>query len=90
VKREHKIAGAVINPRGQVTIPVGIRTALGLKTGDRVEFVELGKGRFMVVAKNRSVRELEGLFRKKARKPVAIGQMNVAIVRRTRILHIKG
>jgi hypothetical protein len=44
----------------------------------------------MVVAKNRAVRELEGLFWKKARKPVAIEQMNAAIVRRNRILHIKG
>ena len=84
------MAGAVINRRGQVTIPVGIRTALGLKTGDRVEFVELKKGRFMIVAKNRSVRELEGLFRKKARKPVSIEEMKAAIVRRARILHIKG
>ena len=84
------MAGAVINRRGQVTIPVGIRTALGLKTGDRVESVELEKGRFMIVAKNRSVRELEGLFRKKARKPVSIEEMNAAIVRRARILHIKG
>jgi AbrB family looped-hinge helix DNA binding protein len=84
------MAGAVINRRGQATIPVGIRTALGLKAGDRVEFVELEKGRFMIVAKNRSVRELEGLFRKKARKPVSIEEMNAAIVRRARILHIKG
>ena len=83
------MADAVMNRRGQVTIPVGIRTALGLKTGDRVEFVELEKGRFMIVAKNRSVRELEGLFRKKARKPVSIEEMNAAIVRRARILQIK-
>jgi hypothetical protein len=44
----------------------------------------------MIVAKNRSVSELEGLFRKKARKPVAIEKMNAATVRRARILHIKG
>jgi len=84
------MARAVINSRGQVTIPAGIPTALGLKTGDRIEFVELEKGRFMIIVENRSVRELEGLFRKKSREPVSIEEMNAAIVRRARILHIKG
>ena len=33
------MASATVTSKGQVTIPVGVRSDLGLKTGDRVEFV---------------------------------------------------
>ena len=56
--------------------------ALGLEAGDRVEFVEQGKGQFAIVAATRSVRELKGLFQGKRNKPVSIEEMNAAIARR--------
>jgi AbrB family looped-hinge helix DNA binding protein len=31
---------------GRITLPTDIRKQLGLKTGDKVEFVEIGKGQF--------------------------------------------
>ncbi|MCI4605520.1 AbrB/MazE/SpoVT family DNA-binding domain-containing protein, partial [Pseudomonas fluorescens] len=34
------MATATLTSKGQITIPVQVRTALGLETGDRVEFVE--------------------------------------------------
>jgi AbrB family looped-hinge helix DNA binding protein len=49
--------------KGQVTIPVQVRNALGLDAGDRIEFVEVKKGQFATVAATCSVRELKGLFR---------------------------
>lgn len=76
------MAVATITSKGQVTIPVQVRAALGLDAGDRIEFVEVGKGQFAIVAATRSVRELKGLFQGKRSKPVSIEEMNAAIARR--------
>jgi antitoxin PrlF len=76
------MASATITSKGQITIPVQVRTALGVETGDRVEFVEVEKGQFSLIAATRSVRELKGLFRGKRSKPVSIEEMNAAIARR--------
>ncbi len=76
------MASATLTSKGQITIPVQVRTALGVDTGDRIEFVEVEKGKFAIVAATRSVRELEGLFRGKQNKAVSVEDMNTAIVRR--------
>jgi AbrB family looped-hinge helix DNA binding protein len=33
---------------GRITLPSNVRKQLGLKTGDSVDFVDLGKGRFAI------------------------------------------
>jgi AbrB family looped-hinge helix DNA binding protein len=33
---------------GRITLPPNVRKQLGLKTGDSVEFVEIGNGRFAI------------------------------------------
>jgi AbrB family looped-hinge helix DNA binding protein len=76
------VASATITSKGQITIPVQVRTALGVDTGDRIDFVETEKGKFVIVPINRSVRELKGILRVKGRKPVSIEEMNRAIARR--------
>jgi len=73
------VAAATITSKGQVTIPVKVRAALGVDAGDRIEFVEVGKGEFNIVAATRSVRELQGMLQRKGRKPVSIEEMNAAI-----------
>lgn len=73
------MAAATITSKGQITIPVQVRTALGVDAGDRVEFVEVGKGEFNIVAATRSVKELNGMLYRKGRKPVSIEEMNAAI-----------
>ena len=75
------MATATVTSKGQITIPAKVRSALGLDAGDRVEFVELEKGQFTMIAATRSVQELKGLFRHKVRKPVLIEEMNAAIAR---------
>ena len=72
------MAAATLTSKGQITIPVQVRTALGLDAGDRVEFVELEKGQFAIVAATRSVRELKGMIRK-PKRPVSIEEMDAAI-----------
>jgi len=73
------MAAATVTSKGQITIPARVRVALGVDAGDRIEFVEVAKGEFNIVAATRSVRELNGMLYRKGRKPVSIEQMNAAI-----------
>jgi AbrB family looped-hinge helix DNA binding protein len=72
---------AVITSKGQITIPKEVREALGVETGDRVEFVESAKGVFEIVVASRDVRELKGLIGR-PRKPVSVEDMRKAVARR--------
>ncbi len=72
---------ATMTSKGQLTVPVQVRNAMGLEAGDRVEFVELGKGHFEIMAATRSIRELEGRYYDKRRKPVTLEEMDAAIAR---------
>lgn len=72
---------ATVTSKGQITIPVDVRQALQVDSGDRVEFVQIEPGQFLFVAANRSVVELKGMFGK-ARKSVSIDDMNSAIAAR--------
>lgn len=76
------MASATVTSKGQITIPVRVRKALGLNAGARVEFVEIDKGKFAIVAATRSIRELEGRYKNKRRTPVSVEEMNAAIARR--------
>jgi AbrB family looped-hinge helix DNA binding protein len=75
------LATATVTSKGQITIPIQVRTALGIDAGDRIEFVEVGKGEFTIVAATRSVKELSGFLKRKGRKPVSIEEMNAAIAK---------
>jgi len=76
------MSSATITSKGQITIPVRVRTAMGLDSGDRIEFVEVEKGEFVIVAATRSLRELNGLFKGRRRKPASIEEMDAAIAKR--------
>ena len=71
---------AVVTSKGQITIPKPVRDGLGVETGDRVEFVELERGVYTVVAATSDVRDLKGMIPKPA-KPVSVENMNRAIRR---------
>ena len=75
------MATATLTSKGQITIPVAVREALGVEAGDRVEFVEVSPGRFEFIAATRPVTALKGMFGK-AQKPVSIEAMNEVIARR--------
>jgi len=72
---------ATMTSKGQITIPAVVRAALGVESGDRVEFVLVEPGRFELVAATRSVTALKGMARKPA-SPVTIEAMNKAIAAR--------
>jgi len=67
--------------KGQITIPAAVRAALGVESGDRVEFVQVEPGHFELVAATQSVTALKGLIRKPA-TPVTVEAMNEAIAER--------
>ena len=72
---------SVITSKGQITIPKAVRDALGVETGDRVEFVESAKGVFEMLAASKDVRELKGMI-ERPRKPVSVEDMRKAVARR--------
>jgi antitoxin PrlF len=72
---------ATLTSKGQITIPAEVRAALGVSFGDRIEFIEVEKGRFVIVPVTCSVQELKGLI-PKPKKPVSIEEMNGTIAMR--------
>ena len=71
---------AVLSSKGQVTIPAAVRRRLGLDAGDRIEFVELKEGGFVIKPAIDDVRALKGLL-KKPKDPVSIEDMDAAVRR---------
>ena len=71
---------ATVTSKGQITIPKPVRDALGVESGDRVEFVELERGVYSVIAATRDIRDLKGVIPKPA-KPVSVEDMNKAVRR---------
>ena len=68
----------VVKRKGQMTIPVEVRRKLHLDVGDRVEFVEMDDGRFLIVPVNPDIRVLKGSIGKGA-SPVCVDEMNRVI-----------
>ncbi len=69
---------STVTSKGQITIPAQVRAVLGLEAGSRVEFVEIERGQFLMVAATDEVQSLKGMLRK-PRSPVTIEQMNEVI-----------
>lgn len=72
------MTSAIISTKGQITIPAVVREALSVGPGDRLEFVQIEAGQFLLVAANRSVTELKGMFGKPANE-VSIEDMGRTI-----------
>jgi AbrB family looped-hinge helix DNA binding protein len=64
--------------KGQITVPIEIRKALGLDSGDKIDFFEVEKGEFRMSPRTASIRELEGCI-PKLDHIVTIEEMNQAI-----------
>ena len=69
---------ATLTSKGQVTIHAAVRSGLGVDTGDRVEFIPLGPGRYELVAATLPVTALKGIVAK-PKRPVSIKEMDAAI-----------
>jgi AbrB family looped-hinge helix DNA binding protein len=51
---------ATMTSKGQITIPVQVRRALGLDAGVRVDFYEIESGEYVLRPRTHSIKELEG------------------------------
>jgi len=69
---------ATVTSKGQVTIPMKVRSDMGLAAGDRVEFVRMEDGHYAVVPASHSVRSLKGIVPRPDR-PVSLEDMEAAI-----------
>lgn len=70
---------ATLTSKGQVTIPSDIRDQLGLKAGDRLEFVLNEKtGHVEMIPATVSIRSLKGIL-PKLKSPLSIREMNEVI-----------
>jgi antitoxin PrlF len=55
---------ATMTSKGQITIPVKVRKALGLKPGVRIDFYEVENGEYAFRPKTGSIMEMRGCFPK--------------------------
>ena len=69
---------ATLTSKGQVTIPLALRTALGLNTGSRLDFVQEGEG-FRVTPLRMASNSLKGRFAGRVTKVPTIADMDEAI-----------
>lgn len=69
---------ALLSSKGQITIPSGIRTHLGLRTGDSIDFVLTAENKVEMIPAKRSVSALKGIVPKRT-KTVSLEEMETAI-----------
>ncbi|MCY3594643.1 MAG: AbrB/MazE/SpoVT family DNA-binding domain-containing protein [Bacteroidetes bacterium] len=70
-----------VSSDGQVTLPTEILIALGLRPGDRVNFIRMENGNYAVLPRIHSVKTLNGVLRRPAQKPVSLEEMDQAIAK---------
>ena len=80
---------ATMTSKGQITIPIQVRKALGLDAGDKIDFFEIEKGRYVIEPKTASIKELRGCFPKLGYVPT-IEEMDQAIVEAVRENYLAG
>jgi len=69
---------ATLTSKGQITLPMAVRTALSLAAGNQVDFVQQGAS-FVLIPVRSDVAALKGRFAGRVKKPVSIAAMNQAI-----------
>ena len=72
---------STVTSKGQITIPKEIRDQMGLKPGDRVDFVTDRAGRISLRAINTDFRSLRGILKSKRTRPLTLKEMDEAIAR---------
>lgn len=72
------MSSATVTSKGQVTIPVEVRTRLGLRTGSRIDFVHMGDGIYEIHVQAGSIHDLKGAVAWPS-EPVTLEEMDEAI-----------
>ena len=69
---------ATLTSKGQITLPMSVRTALGLSAGAQIDFLPVD-GSFVLVPVRSDLASLKGRFAGRVKKPVSVEAMNEAI-----------
>jgi antitoxin PrlF len=69
---------ATLTSKGQITLPISVRNALGLSVGAQVDFLPVD-GSFVLVPVRRDVSSLKARFSGRVKKAVSIEAMDEAI-----------
>lgn len=77
-KDDVNMTTATVTSKEQITIPANVRAKLHVSTGDRVQFVLVGEGRFEIIAATKDVKNIRGMI--KTNKVVTIEEMDKAIL----------
>jgi antitoxin PrlF len=72
---------STVTSKGQITIPKEVRDQMGLKPGDRVDFVKDRSGRFSLRPINTDFRSLKGMIKSPFNRPITLKEMDEAIAR---------
>ena len=72
---------STMTSKGRLTVPKKVRENLGLKSGDRVTFVEQADGSFHMLAATSDIRVLKGYLPPPAKR-ITLEDMHQAIVRK--------
>jgi antitoxin PrlF len=73
------MAKSTITTKGQTTVPKEVRDHLGLKPGDKIEFVIQPDGAVRVDALSVDIRSLQGSLRRYVKKPITVEDMRKAV-----------
>lgn len=73
---------ATLTSKGQITIPVEVRRKLGLRPGDRVDFVIERSHEVVLRPKKAPLTSLLGILRRKGVKAASVEEMQESIVSR--------
>jgi len=76
---------ATVTSKGQITIPVKVRKALGLKPGTRIDFYQNEDGRYVLYPKTGSIMDLAGCLAKfipPGTPPMTIEEMHQVLLDR--------
>lgn len=75
---EANMSTATLTSKGQMTLPRDVRNDLGLKPGDRVEFVKQGED-YVLRPRTKRLEDFAGMLHRPGMKPVSIEEMNDGI-----------
>lgn len=76
------MATSRMSTKGQLVVPKEIRDHLGLRPGDRIDFVIQEDGEVVLRPAVLDVHDLKGILKRKGGKTVSIREMKEAIRRR--------
>ena len=72
---------STLTSKGQTTIPIDIRSYLGIHPGDRIEYFIDDEGKVVISPLSMDVTQLKGML-PKSKKKITIEEMNKVIAKR--------